>query len=936
MAAYDVDIALKLEGLQQLKKLQDSLRATEKEANRLAKNYGGSLERAIQLEEKLFNLAKDRLHLQTQFNNKTEEGNRKARQATADFIRRQRILKQGLTQHASPIGPDVALRSHKEAQQRAVEMEVSLRKAADAVNMKYDLRLRQTKRLGAERRKAMQIVDREIDFEKRLNKVLEKRTNITKNQNKQRSTKPVSSQQRFGSAVSAGAFPLLFGGGPGMALGGALGGAVSGSTFGPMSIALQVLGGGFDQLAAKAASLGAALNPATADIDAIVESLGLVGHPTQDVITSLEELAGKQVALEAATSQLALVVGDEGVEALTAFGDASTQFANALTKITTQVLAQIARLTGPIVAEIAKSMEIGALLNEAKASTDTRQIELQGKLAAVPVKAGSQGMPSMERVRIETEMVKLQKEIRAEEEGKLKAQLEKTRAGSAEHVIAKNNLAISKLEGDLTNTRIFSLEKANIMQEAIKKKRKENADITLIDTERETALQNLVSKRNDQIEAASKRSAAASDKQQRAEQRAEERQQRAIERRVKAVDREIERTENAFNKASQQLDSITQKHEDKMAFEREYSRLIMEGSTPAAAKQAVELKKQLLELDRGYEKLLQTVNAQIVKAEASLQDLKNQKGVTNEYIEQQKALDKLKQDRDDLEGKKGKAGGAIEEALAPKTFLDKLDDEAERLQGVLNALVDPANQVIAAANAIGDAFSESFKGVIDGSMTAQQALANLFQRTADHFLDMTAQIIAAAIKMQAIQFVTQIIGSMAGAAASGGGAAAPASKAGAAANLPGPKGDFGLGAGPSFGSVSDFKPATILPAKKFAEGGFVSSPTSALIGEGGEPEYVIPASKMRESMSRYSRGSRGGGVIPSDGGSSASGEGGVAVAAPIDVRYTVERINSVDYVTADQFQSGMQSAAAQGAQRGEQNTLKRLQMSGGTRKRLGL
>jgi hypothetical protein len=50
----------------------------------------------------------------------------------------------------------------------------------------------------------------------------------------------------------------------------------------------------------------------------------------------------------------------------------------------------------------------------------------------------------------------------------------------------------------------------------------------------------------------------------------------------------------------------------------------------------------------------------------------------------------------------------------------------------------------------------------------------------------------------------------------------------------------------------------------------------------------------------------------------------------------VERINSVDYVTADQFQSGMQSAAAQGAQRGEQNTLKRLQMSGSTRKRIGL
>ena len=133
-------------------------------------------------------------------------------------------------------------------------------------------------------------------------------------------------------------------------------------------------------------------------------------------------------------------------------------------------------------------------------------------------------------------------------------------------------------------------------------------------------------------------------------------------------------------------------------------------------------------------------------------------------------------------------------------------------------------------------------------------------------------------------------------------------------------------------SVSDYMPG----GSSYAEGGYVSKPTNALIGEGGEPEYVIPESKMRESMSRYSRGSRGDGVIPSDGGSSASGDGGTAVAAAIDVRYTVERINSVDYVTADQFQSGMQSAAAQGAQRGEQNTLKRLQMSGSTRKRVGL
>ena len=124
---------------------------------------------------------------------------------------------------------------------------------------------------------------------------------------------------------------------------------------------------------------------------------------------------------------------------------------------------------------------------------------------------------------------------------------------------------------------------------------------------------------------------------------------------------------------------------------------------------------------------------------------------------------------------------------------------------------------------------------------------------------------------------------------------------------------------------------------KFAEGGFVTGPTSAIIGEAGESEYVIPASKMQSAMSRYSRGARGESVIAGNGGGT---EGGTATAAAgpmvVDVRYSVERINSVDYVTAAQFQSGMQQAAQQGAQQGEQRTLRRLQNAPSARKRIGI
>ena len=750
------------------------------------------------------------------------------------------------------------------------------------------------------------------------------------------------------SALIGGAFPLLFGQGAGASIGGAAGGFGGGMIGGEFGFGLSLIGTQigslFDQLATKAVDLGKALNPLTADTDAIIQAVGKGETEFAALVSELNAAGRSAEALELATKELEIVVGQDGVEALETFSGRIVQLQNEFGILVTKVAALGAEFFNVLTGESPTIVSLRERMSAVATARQSDKPELQTEVA----KLDALGADPKARIAQQEKILDLVRNGTKEERQKLKLSELTLKQGKDQARLVRESTEMTRLQGQLAASGVDSNSKQGALirqriadlteEQAITKAykdfatdviSKETLRATLVDirANRELASAKIIA----DVDKASERSSEKTDK-------ANERQQRAIERRVKAVDREIERTENAFNKASQQLDSITQKHEDKMAFEREYSRLIMEGSTPAAAKQAVELKKQLLELDRGYEKLLDTVNAQIIRTEASLEDLKNQKGVTNEYDEQLKKLDELKEKRDGLKDKKGKAAGAIEKDLAPKTFLDKLDDEAERLQGVLNALVDPANQVIAAANAIGDAFSESFRGVISGSMTAQEALANLFQRTADHFLDMTAQIIAAAIKAQAVQFVTQIIGSIASAGVSAG-AAAPASKVGAAANLPGPTGDFGLGAGPSFGSVSDFKPATILPAAKFAQGGFVSSPTSALIGEGGEPEYVIPASKMRESMARYSRGSRGGGVIPANGGGSGGmqdGGGGAAVAAPIDVRYTVERINSVDYVTADQFQSGMRQAADQGAKQGEQQTLKRLQMSSGTRKRLGM
>ncbi len=249
------------------------------------------------------------------------------------------------------------------------------------------------------------------------------------------------------------------------------------------------------------------------------------------------------------------------------------------------------------------------------------------------------------------------------------------------------------------------------------------------------------------------------------------------------------------------------------------------------------------------------------------------------------------------------------DALAKAEEERRKNDPGVQMQEQLDKLLDKQNQAAAAATAFGNAFSTAITSVINGTKSADQAIADMLSSVAEHFMDMAAQIIAKQLAMIAYGLIMKALGF---------------------GFNPSQDGISGL----SIGSPSSFGGGNLFAA----EGAYVSSPTSAVVGEGGEPEYIIPESKMRESMSRYSRGARGGSVIPENGGGGSvmDGGGGTAVAAPIDVRYTVERINSVDYVTADQFQQGMQQAANQGAKQGEQQTLKRLQMSSSTRKRLGM
>tara|TARA_X000001382_G_scaffold20199_1_gene12274 strand:+ start:1565 stop:4351 length:2787 start_codon:yes stop_codon:yes gene_type:complete len=214
------------------------------------------------------------------------------------------------------------------------------------------------------------------------------------------------------------------------------------------------------------------------------------------------------------------------------------------------------------------------------------------------------------------------------------------------------------------------------------------------------------------------------------------------------ADKTLKKTENLAKPLQDQIDAI----KDKAAFEREYGDLIRAGVIPAVAQQTVEINKQVKEIDRLLEKQLEEMDLGIKLLQLQV----DQAAGTELEVELQEKLNEALRRRNEIESKGEQAKGAAKDAQ--KTDKDRIEDTIEAIQGQINTLMDPVNQLIALSDSLGNSFAESFRGIIDGSMTAREALANLFQRTADHFLDMAAQMIAAQIKMQILNIGLSFFG----------------------------------------------------------------------------------------------------------------------------------------------------------------------------------
>ena len=165
-----------------------------------------------------------------------------------------------------------------------------------------------------------------------------------------------------------------------------------------------------------------------------------------------------------------------------------------------------------------------------------------------------------------------------------------------------------------------------------------------------------------------------------------------------------------------------------------------------------------------------------------------------------------------------------ERLAAPKTGAELIAERSGALEDELKALTDSGNQAITIATGIGDAFANSFKGIISGSMSAREALAGFFQSVADQFLDMAAQIIAKWIEMTILNTVLQLFpgGNLAGSLGAAGGGFGGTNAFSS----------FDAGGGLAFGGGLN-----LLPGR--ANGGPVSSGQMYMVGERG-PELFVP------------------------------------------------------------------------------------------------
>ncbi len=180
---------------------------------------------------------------------------------------------------------------------------------------------------------------------------------------------------------------------------------------------------------------------------------------------------------------------------------------------------------------------------------------------------------------------------------------------------------------------------------------------------------------------------------------------------------------------------------------------------PSSAPAKVQISQELLDSARSVK--INNLKSEIELEAKRLTQRSEEQDVirkTNEIkaIESKIALKKFELDKTEEGIRKDKLADQLEELrlqrelniaqlrnaeILASPLASAIVDVDKRLQD----LMDTQKQIVELSKSIESSFSESFKGIIKGTMSVQDAFRNMFMRIADHFLDMAAQMMAAQI-----------------------------------------------------------------------------------------------------------------------------------------------------------------------------------------------
>ena len=777
-----------------------------------------------------------------------------------------------------------------------------------------------------------------------------------------------------GAAIVGGGFPLLFGGGPGGVLGGLLGGAIGGKELGfEFSIGLSALGTQLDKFGALARNTGDALKDPTKALDQL-DKIGVkVDKSVRKQVEALVEAGQYTDALNVVYEQLSGTIGNQGINNLKAFDDAADDLQDKLAKLALQVASELAPALTVVFNLIGKFVDALSGDQIQRAALNLDPVAFEKARATAITKAQATGIKNEQKLRD-----KYNEFLTEESKAIVKAATPQVDKSKDE---IKDLIDLDKKRLDIANARVRALQagreltsstaveaqknlinaefelkfaelKNQQLDKTLEKKRSEN-----IEAEKRLALeelaqqaldaqiaqyQKLLGLQNELIGVAL--GAASLDVESAgiaggklAAITEEYNQQDAIYNlKARALQLDLERTLASRTLSQQERELYTAVYQEQLKNLEKQTENKKRQLQFAAAQLKLERELQQIKGNRESKQLGSDLNRQISDVESRLaspfstnesellqlrfkQTRRYEDAVqaVNEKIEEQQAIIR---NGLDIDGAAAERVSNLErqlslyEQLLPK--LNALEQSELKQQQTLRAL-QPA------VSALASGMSDVVTSLIDGTSTVEEAVSRMFANIGKALIDYATQAIA----IYALLAIWRVI---AGVSSGSSKDAIPSTGDPAAPTING----FDTGMNAKMAAEGAYWTGGF---QAFANGGMVTSPTMGLVGEGGEPEYIIPASKMRGAMNRYAAGARGSSVIPGSG-EQAGGEmgGGTAVAAPIDVRYTVERINSVDYVTADQFRSGMQQAAEQGARRGEQRTLANIRQNTTTRRKLGL